>query len=691
MHIGPLRGLRPWPPGRRTPGGRASLAAGAGEYARAGAVVLLLVGVIAAVAALSGVGAKSAKHTPTPSAGAESAVSSPTPDREDARPSPTATTTAAVAGATAAISGFPGAIAATDVQPFPLSPGFPGNIPLSGSEAGDGADAGPLPAPPALGGLPAALGSSQAPPAGVPPLVQPTPLPAVPAAPGRSPTPAIGGPAPIVNPAPVAQPVVQPVVQSVAAAPPITPSVAATPSIATPLPAMVIEVTLRDASGAILPGPRVQARFDDDLCADETAVSAAAESVRLTLPGACAALTAGDVVTFRVTGLAAARVPAVNPAPACAVTFDDAPPTLPVYAPVVYTPGASDVPVTLLLAGPQPLAGCPPDAGTVTDGGVGQAGQGGQGGQMTLSVAVRAADRADTLVAPSVRVYAGARLCAEAASSGAIVVQVTIPQGCGRGGDALSFEAAGLDNREQTPGSPAPACAFEYVFGAAAPPAPAYQPVTLTAGERFVALILATLPGCPMPGAPPAIAPPSDDMTLTLSAIDPATPAAPLDRPEVTVFVGATPCARAASLSTQQVALTLPRSCGAAGAPLSFRVSALDPRYQRSGDAGACAIVPPGANVSARTFQPALAPVTFAPGASATYALLLGAGCLPAPVASPIPASATLTATPTPPPATTTPAISAATASATPSPTPAPAPTPQPVGPGAAIFAPLPR
>jgi hypothetical protein len=291
-------------------------------------------------------------------------------------------------------------------------------------------------------------------------------------------------------------------------------------------------------------------------------------------------------------------------------------------------------------------------------------------GTMLLSVAVRAADRPDALVSPSVRVFANGEECAEGTGVGAILVQVAVPDSCAQPGDLLSFEAGGLDSRAAAPSEPAPACPVELLFDATSQPFPAYQPVEFAAGPRFVTLDLADLPDCPAPGAA-AVPASADETTLTLTVLQRDTPGAPLERPTVTAFVGPVPCARNTALAGQQVVLTLPAACGQPGAAVILRASALDVRYQRGGDAPACPIVPPPAGVSVPDFQPQPQPIGLQPGAVLTAALLLD-GC-PAGTLTAASAPATPSAT--------------ATASAAPSPAPSPAPVTTPGGAGTATAA----
>ncbi|MHB8576519.1 MAG: hypothetical protein ACYDCQ_14450 [Dehalococcoidia bacterium] len=413
----------------------------------------------------------------------------------------------------------------------------------------------------------------------------------------------------------------------------------------------------------------MQAFAGGAVCDDESAAGTGSATVMILLPGACQNLQPGGVISFKAGGSDLVSGPVDPPLGACPVTGNDPP----VYAPVTFTPGGDSAgqSVTLMVAGSQPLAGCPRDAPA----GAGNA------GTMQLSLSVRAHDSAELFSSPSVRVYAGTAQCGEAASQGTLVVHVTLPAGCAKPGDLLTFEAGGQDTRKEQPTPLTPACAFELVFGGYAEASPVYTPVTFAPGTRFVPLILSALPGCPGPGAVP-VQPADQGMTLTLSLVDVARPDVPLERPTVTVTVGGTPCVRGSSIDTPALVLTLPKTCGTAGAAITFLVSALDPRFQQPAPVSACAVDPPAADQAAPGYRPVPKAVTFQPGQSATFGLLPGnSACsgVATPGASPPPGGTPTAGASTPPsPAPATPAPTKAVVTATPSPTPSPTPAPPP-------------
>lgn len=581
--------------------------------------------------------------------------------------------------------GVPGGIPAADQYDLAAyTPGLPGGILVADDLGGASTAAGAPPQPPLVSGMPNTAATPQAGVAVVPPAAQPAPasppITAANPAGGSVVTPPIAS-----NPAAVSPPASVPA-PPVFSTPPPTDGSAATipaPGAIGTLPAsstggvMTLDVTVVDAQGQSVAEPRAQVYFAGALCADETAAAKDDATVRLTLPGTCLNLAAGATLAFRAAGFDPSQGPVVQPLAACST--DEAGTLLA----VTYQPGASEIPVRLTVGAQGSPTDCPAAPAATAPS---------ASGGMMLSVSVRAADHPDLFASPAVRVYAGAQPCGEASSSGSLVVHVTLPAGCGQPGDVLSFEAGGIDSSGDQQLSLAPACSFELVFGQSAAGVPAYQPVTLAPGaNRFVPLILGALDGCPAPGAPPATQPGTQPatgaMTLTLSIVDPALPQAPLERPAVTALVGGKPCARGASIDTQSVVIALPQACGAAGAAVSFTVSALDPRYTQSGDTPACAVDPPQPTDTARTYRPTPRPVAFQPGASPTYSLLPSAG--PCPGAAPATPSATSSAAPTPTatagprtptPGAAAPAVSPARATPSPQatlPPPTPAPTPE--------------
>lgn len=593
--------------------------------------------------------------------------------------------------------GLPGGIPAADQYDLAAyTPGLPGGILVAaalGAPTSAAAAAGqpapgqtvPTPPPPPLiSGMPVPGATPQAGVAVVPPASAPAGQPQTGVPPGTTGT---NGPV-VVSPPSVSVPAPVITTPPIVAAPTATDGSAGTvpaPGVIGTLPAtgatgvMTLDVTVVDAQGQPVVEPRAQVYFGGSLCADETAASKDAATVQLTLPGACAGLVAGAQLAFRAGGFDPNAGPTEGPVvqPLAVCSTDEAGTPLP----VTFQPGASGIPVRLTVGTQGSVADCPQAPAAVTPAAT---------GGMALSLSVRAADPADLFASPAVRVYAGGQQCGEASSSGSLVVHVAIAAGCGRPGDVLSFEAGGVDSHQEQPVPLAPACSFELLLGASPEGTPAYQPVTLAAGsERFVSLILAPLDGCPAPGTavPPTPTPTpaaGATMTLTLSILDPALPQAPLERPAVTALVGGKPCARATSIDTQSVVLTLPPSCGAAGAPLSFAVSALDPRYTRSGDTPACAVAPPQPTDTAATYHPTPLPAAFQLGTTVAYSLLPstspcpgGAGGSPTPTAS-----STAIGTPkpgsTPVPATATPVVPASTPAAAPAATPVPQTTPAP-------------
>ncbi len=396
--------------------------------------------------------------------------------------------------------------------------------------------------------------------------------------------------------------------------------------------------------------------------------TAAAFPTPPTLPGMPAALAPGQA-----TPPPPAPPPPPPPVPAGAITPPPPTPPTGLATPPPANPPPSGIPTPPVVAPPAAVVNPPAAAAAVVQGVVSAPPVGEPAlepavppsGTLLLSVAVRAADRPDALVSPTVRVFANGVECAEATDLGAIVVQVAVPDGCGQPGDLLSFEAGGLDSRAAVPAEPAPACPVELVFDAGGQPLPAYQPVTLAPGPRFVTLDLADLPDCPAPGA--AATPTGEDTTLALTVLQHDTPGAPLERPTVTAYVGSAPCARNTALAGQLLVLTLPAACGQPGAAVTLRASALDVRYQRGGDAATCPIAPPPLGVAVADFQPQPQPITLQPGGTITAALLLD-GC---------PGGA-LTAAPAPTAPTATASVPTATATVPPSPTPSPAPAPGP-------------
>ncbi|HLZ72696.1 MAG TPA: hypothetical protein VKV26_22560 [Dehalococcoidia bacterium] len=351
-----------------------------------------------------------------------------------------------------------------------------------------------------------------------------------------------------------------------------------------------------------------------------------------------------------------ATPPVLNPPPSGIPTppVGVPPPVVVNAAPAINSPPIS-IPVvqSVAAAPPGPLLVSPPPAAQAAR------------GAMLLTFTVRAADRPDALVSPTVRVFANGQECADATGTGSILVELALPESCAQTGDLLSFEAGGLDSRAAAASDPTPACPFELQFDPAGQPAPAYQAVMLAAGPRFVTLILAALPDCPAPGAA-ATAAPSTDTTLTLGLLQMDTPGAPLERPTVTAYVGGAACARSTALAGTSVVLTLPERCGQPGTAVALRASALDVRYPGGGDTAGCSVAPPPLGVSVPDFQPTPLPIAMQPGSALAAALLLG-DCAATPAAA--------TASPTAATTTLIPATSPA-ATATPAPTSPPAATP---------------
>src|SRR5262249_44611925 len=124
--------------------------------------------------------------------------------------------------------------------------------------------------------------------------------------------------------------------------------------------------------------------------------------------------------------------------------------------------------------------------------------------------------------------------------------------------------------------------------------------------------------------------------------LDPGLPGAPLERPAVTVLANGVACVHQESLDTQTVVLSLPATCGAAGAALSFRYTALDPRFHGTSEMTACAVgVPPLGDAAGYKALPQQA--TLQPGSTASFGLASDTA-----VCGTRPAGGTTTPAPTP-------------------------------------------